>query len=515
MPASDSEPDNYSIDDMMDRLRSRGEGGQEGDTPQLVTRPDGTQVYRVKKRKRRSRQPKKEKEVRQKRSRTVQIIVAAGLVVLLAASFFASLVFLNSSAYRDSIIAKIGAWTGAETKVTQLRVTPVSANADSIELVWPAESMVSELKLNALQGGLNFTKLLGGTWQGSEIASLQGGTLVLRPPTGKEPAFARPEGNLPFQFRYRSSKFNVRMGEETSAVFTTRGSEASLEFHDAAASSANLRLEGGTVNVAGWGDFDLELASLQFDGGQMRVGNVRVAPAGSAKGEIEFINLEKVPFDFVGGETKLPVQVADIALTDLLGASFGTLVSTTVETPDEKQRGEVLIRTSGDSGLSWRIPFRANATADTTAGGFPMFDVLAREVGEAWYLKPRFDLEAKGIAVRDKQKSGIESLVMDARGRLSIGGKIFADAKGNLDGELQVGLPSAAVDGGSQALKQVFHRKGGGSSWAKIRISGTSKKPMDDLEVQLKSSLSVTSPAAGGDKALEDAFEDLVTPGAR
>ena len=49
----------------------------------------------------------------------------------------------------------------------------------------------------------------------------------------------------------------------------------------------------------------------------------------------------------------------------------------------------------------------------------------------------------------------------------------------------------------------------------KIRISGTSKKPMDDLEVQLKSSLSVTSPAAGGDKALEDAFEDLVTPGAR
>ena len=62
MPASDTEPDNYSIDDMMDRLRSRSEGGQED--AQLVTREDGTQVYRVKKRKRRSHQPKKEKEQR-------------------------------------------------------------------------------------------------------------------------------------------------------------------------------------------------------------------------------------------------------------------------------------------------------------------------------------------------------------------------------------------------------------------------------------------------------------------
>jgi hypothetical protein len=511
MPASDSEPDNYSIDDMMDRLRSRGEGGQEGDAPQLVTRPDGTQVYRVKKRKRRSHQPKKEKEARQKRFRTFQVVVAVGLVILVAVSFFASLVFLNSSAYRDSVIAKVRAWTGAETKVTQLRVTPVGASADSIELVWPEESMLAELKLGMLRGGLNFTKLVGGTWQGAEIVSGQGGTLVLRPPTGKEPQFARPEGELPFQFRYRSTKFNVRMGEETAPAFMVRGSEASLEFHDPSAKSANLQLEGGTVSVAGWGDFNLKLASLRFNEGKMWVGNIRVTPVGAAKGEIEFPNDEKLPFDF-SGDSKLPVKVANLALVDLLGASFGDSLSTTVETVEGGEMGEALV---GKSGVSWRIPFRATATAESKAAGFPMFEVIARELGETWYEKPFFDLEAKGVAVRDEQKSGIEGLILDARGRISIGGKIFADASGKLDGELQIGLPVSAVEGGSPALRQVFNRKGGGSMWAKVRISGTGKRPADDLEAQLKSSTTVTSPAAGGDKALEDAFENLVTPGGR
>ena len=515
MPASDSEPDNYSIDEMMDRLRSRGEGGQDGDAPQLVTRPDGTQVYRVKKRKRRSHQPKKEKEIRQKRFRTFQVILAVSLVILVAVSFFASLVFLNSSAYRDSIIAKVKAWTGAETKVTQLRITPVGASADSIELVWPPESMLSELKLGTLQGSLSFSKLVTGTWQGAEIVSGQGGTLVLRPPTGKEPAYKRPEGELPFQFRYRSTKFNVRMGEEVSPAFMIRGSEASLEFHDPAAKSANLRLEGGTANVPGWGDFDLEFASLQFDDGEMRVGNVRVSPVGAPKGEIEFFNPDKVPFDLKGGETKLRVKVADIALKDLLGASFGSSLSTTVETAEDGEAGEVVIGPSGEHGISWRIPFRAAATADSTATGFPMFEVLARELSETWYEAPRFDIEAKGVAVRDEQKSGIENLILDARGRLSIGGRLVADASGNLDGEFQVGLPTSAVEGGSPALRQVFNRKGGGSSWAKVRISGTGRQPLDDLEAQLKSSTTVTSPAAGGDKALDDAFEDLVSPGGR
>jgi hypothetical protein len=320
---------------------------------------------------------------------------------------------------------------------------------------------------------------------------------------------------LPFRFSYRSTKFNVRMGEETAPAFLVKGSEASLEFHEPSASSANLRLEGGTVTIAGWGDFKLDFASLLFDDGRTTLGNLRLRPGDATQGEIEIPNNEEgkasVPFDFGAGETKLPVRVSDLELRHLLGPSFGKSLATTVEVP-EGESGELLIRSAGDAGVSWRIPFRAVATADSMASGFPMFEVIARELGETWYEKPRFDLEAKGVAVRDEQKSGVEGLILDARGRLSIGGSIFADAEGNLDGELQVGLPTSAVESASPAFRQVFNRKGGGSSWAKVRVSGTGRQPLDDLEAQLKSSTTVTSPAAGGDKALEDAFEDLVSP---
>ncbi|MEY3896152.1 MAG: hypothetical protein RLZZ214_1672, partial [Verrucomicrobiota bacterium] len=57
MPASPSEPEKYSIDEMMDRLKSSPPPNPEDG--ELVIRPDGTQAIRVKRRKRRTSQPVK------------------------------------------------------------------------------------------------------------------------------------------------------------------------------------------------------------------------------------------------------------------------------------------------------------------------------------------------------------------------------------------------------------------------------------------------------------------------
>lgn len=514
MPPSDTEPENYSIDDMMDRLRSRGEGGSEGDA-QLVTREDGTQVYRVKKRKRRSHQPKKEKEQRQKRFRVLQVVLAVGLVILVAAAFFASLVILNSSAYRDSILAKVRSSTGAEPKISGLRVTPVSANADSLELVWPEDSMLESLRMGAIDCGLTFTKLLGGKWQGSEMYSAQGGTLVLKPFNGKVPQITKSQTELPFRFGYRASKFNVRMGDEKLPAFAVKGSEASWEVHDAFASSSNLQLEGGTLTVAGWGEFRLNLASLQFEPQGMRIGNIQIVPSGAEKGEIKITNPKELPLKIEGEDAQLRVEVSNIALKDLLGPTFGTWLSTTVETVEGGEPGQLRTNTLDQRGVSWRIPFRAIAAASSEAEGLPMFEVLAEEMKENWYLKPHFDVEAKGVAIRDGTFSAVEDLALQARGRLGIEGKIKASATGILEGEFQVGLPTSAVSGGSPALRAVFNRRGGEFSWAKVRISGTTAKPADDLQVQLKSATTTVAPASGGANALENTFDDLIAPGGK
>ena len=96
MPPAPSEPEKYSIDEMMERLK-----GQSSENPaagELVTRPDGSQALRVRKRKRRSEQPKREEAKRTKRIRTLQ--VAAALVLLL----LTGLVMAGAYVYALSLI---------------------------------------------------------------------------------------------------------------------------------------------------------------------------------------------------------------------------------------------------------------------------------------------------------------------------------------------------------------------------------------------------------------------------
>jgi hypothetical protein len=53
MPLPNSDKDKYTIDEMMGRLKKRKEAEM---SPELVTRSDGSQALRVKKRKRRTDQ---------------------------------------------------------------------------------------------------------------------------------------------------------------------------------------------------------------------------------------------------------------------------------------------------------------------------------------------------------------------------------------------------------------------------------------------------------------------------
>ncbi len=511
MPTPESEPEKYSIDEMMDRLKSNGGGPRDGEAV-LVTREDGTQVYRVRKRKRRSQQPKKEKEKRTKRFRIFQLLAAVGLVVFVGVSFFASLVYLNSSAYREKILGRIQAWTGAEAKLTKLRVTPVSAGADGLELQWPEDSMLGSLELHGIRGSLDFMKLVGGVWHGPELHA-NAGSLVLRPPGGKGLEFDRPEGEMPFQFRYRAANFTVLMGDEESPDFVVRNCEAEVQLHDKEGKSSHLVLKGGTLGAGRWGNYTLAFASFQIEPSGIRVGSIRLVPPGGGKGEIEILNPDKAELVLAGGETRLRAKTSAMPLQALLGESFGSWLSSVVETPEGQEPGEVVMTTVGTAKVSGRIPFRATVSAETAARGLPMFDLLAEEMGEEWYRRPVFDLETKGTVVLEEGRKGLEDLLLDARGRLSISGQVYAAPDGKLEGELNQGLPAAGVASGSPGLQAVFEKKGGGFAWAKVKISGTGARPMDDLAEQMKAAATAPLPASGGEDELDRAFKDLTTPG--
>ncbi len=510
MPDNDSEPEKYSIDDMMDRLRTRGGGPRDGEA-KLVVREDGTQAYKTRKRKRRSVQPKKEKEKREQRFRVAQVVAAVALVAGTGLAILGSVVYLNSPAYHTKVKDQIRTWSGAEPQFTQFRVTPINASAAAIELTWPQGSMLQSLKASGVEGNLGLTSLLGGKWKGSEMLASQGGTLVVRRATGAAPVPSVRSGECPFQFRFRSPNFNVLMGDAERPSVRLNGTEASLVLLDPAATTSNLQFEGGSLQVTGWGDFGMKFASLQFEPTGIRVGNVRLAPGKDSNGEIEILNPHQAIVDLNGGETELAIRLHHMPLARLLGPSFGSWLGAEVETPEGGQDGSITFKAGAVPSFSCRVPFRATATSDSRSALLPLYSVIAGELAESWYRAPVFDLDTSGTLIRNSSSTGVEDVRLEARNRLIMTGKIMADTGGALTGTLEVGLPQGLTKDAPAAFVAVFKRSEGGYAWATVNIFGTGRQPQDDLQKQLDAAASA-APAASGKESLEDAFRELTKP---
>ncbi|MEK7949173.1 hypothetical protein [Luteolibacter soli] len=512
MPEDDLEPENYSIDDMMDRLRTRGGGPRDGEA-KLVTREDGTQVYKMRKRKRRSVQPKKEKEKRDRRMKVAQVVGAVGLVAGAGLTLLGSMIYLNTPGYHQKVEARIRQWTGGEPKLAQLRVSPISVGASAFELQWPETSLLKSLTVNGLRGDLRLPSLAAGVWKGTEMVGGQGGVLTLRQPVGRPPASSTPGGECPFQFRYRSSQFSVLMGGGEKPAASLSSTEAIFDVLDQAATTANLRFEGGTIHSGMWGDFSLEFASLQFDQAGLKVGNIRLSPGlKSEGGEIEIINPTQAFLDLYGAKSDLSIRVHRVPLAALLGPNFGAWMSSEVETPEGGESGTLSYEANSPALISVRIPFRASPSAYTYWKQLPMFAVLGKEIGDSWFQSPHFDLEANGTLVRAGLTGGLDNLNFAARNRLTLKGRLAVDAQGTLDGALEVGMPDPLVNEASAPVRAVFKRREGGYSWATVRLSGTGRQPQDDLQKQLDAAATTATPSAGGIQAVEDAFRELTTP---
>ena len=511
---SDSDQEKYSIDEMMDRLRSRGEGSSNGE-PQLVTRDDGTQVMRVRKRKRRSRQPHKEAEAKQRKR---SLFFAAGITVLVVALGLAAVAwvfYLNSKGYREGLEKRISAWTGAEVKTMQFRSTPVSVGAARIELSWPEDQPAASLVLNGVQGDVKLASYFGDQLSGQQITAANGGELVLRAASPERDARAGlPAGLCPFNFSYRSKNFNVRFGEAQHEAMVLSGSEASYQVPDLARANGNLVLQGGKSRIMDWGTYALEFASISLSSEGVRVGNIEMSPEGAPDAEVRLRGDQLPPILTRGGQSELRFQLAEMPSMILFGGGLGSIVDAKFESPDhEVNTGRVFFDVTKPDSLRIDAPIHATLSSVLTLNGLQLFDVLALEVGNERLSQARFETEARVQFKRTSKETRLDQISLVSQSLISIEGSLLAKRGGELDGVLEVGLPDSTVLAtASRALPAVFNRRSSGHHWARVKISGTTAKPVDDMAEQLRSALRGSSPANGGASGLEDEFRDLTTP---
>ena len=274
MPDSDQE--SYSLDEMMDRLKSRGSQATEGE-PELVTRPDGSQVLKVRKRKRRSHQPHKVEEERRRKRSLIMVSVIVAVVVVVGLGILGWMLYLNSSGYRGKVIDQVSSWTGATVEMRSFRATPVSAAADQMVMSWAEDMPVASLKLNQLRGDLMISSHLTGTWRGEKM-SASSGDLVFRSAEPLSSVTRAPDGALPFRSPFGVSRLNVRFGEGERPVMVFMDSSASLSVPNPESPVGNVVLEGGKTRIGTWGRFELDSASFSMSNSGVRLGSLRMRP---------------------------------------------------------------------------------------------------------------------------------------------------------------------------------------------------------------------------------------------
>ncbi len=506
----ETEPDNYSIDEMMQRLQARGERPAEGE-PQLVTRPDGSQVVKVRKRKRRSHQPHKEAE--KKRRRRTLLVTSIVMVLLMAGvlSFIGWFFYLNSGGYRDEVAGRIEAWTGADLEMRAFRATPVNAAADLVELTWPEDMPAARLKLHHLRGDLRLSSHLTGSWDGEQLGA-SSGELVLRavPQPG---AMSMPEEPLPFRMPIRVNQLNVRFGEGERAAFAVYKANASMTVPDPEQPEPNVILQNGTCRVGKWGRFVVDFASLRLGGDGTYLGALRLSPEGMEDSEFEILGEGYPAIPLEGGEAEFELRVSAMPSLVLFGNGLGTVIEGTFETLPEDSTGRARIDVTRLDGLGIDAPVRSTAGSDLKFYRFPMFEVLGDALDTARFVQPHFDPESSLRVVRTADKVALEDLDLVAEGMMRVRGRIEEGAGGRLSGTIELGVAdSFLVLAETRAVPRVFDKTAGGYHWATIELSGTTKAPADDLASQLAGTLETIPPAADGAGGLEDEFFNLTTP---
>ncbi|MDP4646526.1 MAG: hypothetical protein NWR03_01945 [Akkermansiaceae bacterium] len=499
---------------MMERLKKR----DSDDQGELVTRSDGTQAMRRRKRRRRTEQPEKGET---KRNTRMQIAQIAGVVILLAAVGLVagiSLLYANSASFRDSLISKLESASGAKVTLTQFRMNPATANANSAYLVWPSGNILGTLELGGIVAKHSPESFLGRVFTGEEIVASRGTLDLKAADTGGEiRQVPKQEGDSPVRFtRYSIPSLNVRFGADRGYWGGLLNTEASM-FPGVSPGITEIRLKDGALRLRDWPEMTLDRGYMKVRNAELQVQTLRfLTPSEDTKrrndrGAINFSGSIS-PMDS-GQPCTLVAELQSFPIQYLLGRDLGRFFHGNIDTQDipdsnfltfspdlpEEARLEVTVTNSVDSRLD--------------LSGFKVFALLAATLEDGWYELPEFDDEISLKIKRQGASVEVSEINAVKRGRIIIRGALQNAGGGQLRGTLRIGLPDTTVVASRNTrLDRMFSEVRENYRWIEIKISGTSAVPQDNfLELfDLASKDNVVVPDREEASPEPDTFDSLI-----
>lgn len=504
------EPEKFSIDQMMERLKNPPSEAPIEDG-ELVTRADGSQAIRVRKRKRRSRQPLKEQLRVQRRTRMIQVSAAVVLVLLAAFTIGIAIIYSNSAPFRENVVRMISQSSGARVELEQFRVNPTRANAGRIALTWPEGNTLRELSLRGATAVITPASFLGKSLTGEEVIASDG-TLRLAVPQSGEPlrTFQPAAGPLPVRFnRYAISRFLVQIGDVVQPLILARDIEAS--FQPANENSRPLLLlNRGDISIRGWHKLKLDRSHIEFRGSEMDIVGMRLLHESDNRGFLDLSGTVS-PYN-PGNPSTLVVRMENFLLTGIAGPEMGELISGRVHSVTSLDSNQLTFTPDSDSAVSLAVSFTNSPTHTIGLGGFPFLASLARLLEDNWFERPVFDINATGTLRRSGQTVAFEDLDFEQKGRMILRGNLSMGADRRLTGQLRVGIAEAMVRTASnRRIDAMTGPAEDGFRWLNLTISGNAKNPSDNF-LELLDSTKTGLQSGDGQPPGVPSFEDLITP---
>lgn len=502
-----NEPEKFSIDEIIDRLKNppNEEPLREGE---LVTREDGSQAIRVRKRKRRSHQPQRAELKHQRRIRMIQ--VSAVLVVMLMAvfAFGSAIIYANSAPFREKIMRMIGTSSGAQVKLEQFRVNPARAVAGQVILTWPEGNVMRELAVKGASAEISPSSFFGKSLVGEEITSSQG-ILSLAVPKPGEPLCATPsvEGQKQIRFnRYAIPKLQIRLGDPAQPLGMIQDSEGSFQ-PDNANGRPQLLLARGAITFRGWPKIRLDRSHIEFRSGQIDIIGMRLLHESDNRGTME---LDGTVSPYAADrQSVLAVRLESFLLSGIAGSEMERLVSGRVNSVATPKSNTLSFACSSEPATTLAVSFRNTSSWPMEIHGFPFLANLARAMEDNWFEHPVFEIDATGALLRTDSAVTLKELDLQNKDRMAVRGRLTATSDRQLSGELRIGIAAAMVrTAPDRRLDALAGPLEDGYRWLTLKIGGTPQAPTDDFLKLLEAAGSKPAAAAPGIPN----FEELTAP---
>ncbi len=503
-----SEPEKYSIDEMMERLKSHPPEGQ-GSDGELVTRADGSQAVRVRKRKRRSQQPHKEQHQHTRRSRMIQ--VSSALILLLLLIFIAgvAIVVANSAPFREKTIHQIATSSGATVEMEQFRMNPTSANAERVALSWPDGNALQNLVLRTVRADVSLTSFLGQGLAGDDLMAAEG-TLQLRAsPAEKSPRFATALAEpAPLRFnRYAITKAQMLLGDPAAPFIRTQNVEVSF-YPVSVSDRAQLLLSGGEVTIHGWPKLRLDRSHIEFRDALMDIVGMRLHHETDVRGVLE-LSGTVAPYVALAPST-LSLHLESFLLGGIVGPELGRLFSGRIDSQPNDPTNALTVALGREPEVSLALAFCNSPASSIEVNGFPFLFGLSQVLSDDWFEHPVFESDVRGAIRRAGGRVTLRDLNLETKGRLAIRGALSATAEQKLSGKLEVGVATAMIKSSkSRVLDALFGPPSEGFRWLTLQIGGTTVVPTDNFKELFQATAPSKQPASGTEIPT---FEELTQP---